>query len=335
MANDKQQYLSRDGVSHLYLLIKNKLTTYFKTIFVSKKDGYDLSQNDFTNELKTKLENMSSSGGGGGSGTNDYNDLLNRPVYGEAFYSYFDGNETPNPDTFNVLTSTFYKVSDLTPTKEQLYSATLSFNGFAQDEELSDANIFSTFEKDGKIVVIAFTLSEGNRIIAVVYSTDTTDGIVQGYPVTISAPSVGIYWGLTDGVANKTFEIEYGEGKQLDDIYIPKNIPRLNSDGVLLARYLPIIPAEKLPSYVDDVIEGYYDVHNYFWETYSKDESGNEHWADSIIPETGKIYLDLLTNSTYRWSGSQYVKIESSAGLTALTNTEIDEIIASVDSSIE
>ena len=57
MAN-KEQYLGRDGVSHLYLLTKNKLTTYFKTLFVSKKDGYDLSQNDFTNELKAKLENM-------------------------------------------------------------------------------------------------------------------------------------------------------------------------------------------------------------------------------------------------------------------------------------
>jgi hypothetical protein len=63
MAN-KEQFLDRNGVSHFYLLIKNKLTAYFKTLFVSKKDGYDLSQNDFTNELKTKLENMVDGGGG-------------------------------------------------------------------------------------------------------------------------------------------------------------------------------------------------------------------------------------------------------------------------------
>ena len=63
MAN-KEQFLDRNGVSHFYLLIKNKLTAFFKTIFVEKKAGYDLSQNDFTNELKTKLENIVDGGGG-------------------------------------------------------------------------------------------------------------------------------------------------------------------------------------------------------------------------------------------------------------------------------
>jgi hypothetical protein len=62
------EVLDRNGVSHLYLLVKNRLTTYFKTLFVSKKDGYGLSQNDFTNELKAKLENMSINGGGGSIG---------------------------------------------------------------------------------------------------------------------------------------------------------------------------------------------------------------------------------------------------------------------------
>ena len=64
MAN-KEQFLDRNGVSHFYLLIKEKLTAFFKTLFVLKKDGYDLSQNDFTNELKAKLENMSGTGGSG------------------------------------------------------------------------------------------------------------------------------------------------------------------------------------------------------------------------------------------------------------------------------
>ena len=63
MAN-KEQFLDRNGVSHFYLLIKNKLTDFFKTLFVLKKDGYGLSQNDFTNELKTKLENIIDGGGG-------------------------------------------------------------------------------------------------------------------------------------------------------------------------------------------------------------------------------------------------------------------------------
>ena len=67
------------------------------------------------------------------------------------------------------------------------------------------------------------------------------------------------------------------------------------------------IPAHYLPSYVDDVIEGYYwleDGVGVFSEVW------NIH--DSIIPpEKGKIYVDLNTSRTYRWSGSTYICISS------------------------
>lgn len=64
------------------------------------------------------------------------------------------------------------------------------------------------------------------------------------------------------------------------------------------------VPASQLPSYVDDVIEGkfintrFYDVNN-----------------NILTPESGKIYLEVDTNKTYRWSGSQYVSISSSIAL--------------------
>lgn len=161
MAN-KEQFLDRNGVSHFYLLIKNKLTTYFKTLFVSKKDGYDLSQNNFTNELKAKLENIDENSG---------------------------------------------------------------------DKVLGD---------DGKIAMEYL-------------------------------PDLGIY---------------------------------------------------------DDVIEGYFNSEDNLF--YKESE-----FATAITGENGKLYVDLNTNYSYRWSGSIFVKLESSAGLTALTNSEIDEIIASVDSSTE
>ena len=51
------------------------------------------------------------------------------------------------------------------------------------------------------------------------------------------------------------------------------------------------VPSEQLPSYVDDVLE--FD---------SVDEFPEE-------GETGKIYVDLETNYTYRWSGSAYVQV--------------------------
>lgn len=66
------------------------------------------------------------------------------------------------------------------------------------------------------------------------------------------------------------------------------------------------VPSSQLPSYVDDVIEGYF--------------LGNEFWAEAsahtkITGENGKIYVDLSTNKTYRWSGTAFVEISSSLAL--------------------
>lgn len=66
------------------------------------------------------------------------------------------------------------------------------------------------------------------------------------------------------------------------------------------------VPATQLPSYVDDVIEGYlYDGALYTSE--SKDYE--------ISPENGKIYVDLVSMNTYRWSGTTYVEISKSLAI--------------------
>jgi len=55
------------------------------------------------------------------------------------------------------------------------------------------------------------------------------------------------------------------------------------------------IPAQYLPSYVDDVME-YANIASF-----------------PTVGETGKIYVALDTNKTYRWSGSAYIEISASA----------------------
>ena len=62
------------------------------------------------------------------------------------------------------------------------------------------------------------------------------------------------------------------------------------------------VPASELPSYVDDVIEGYYD------ENADKFYEDAQHTTE-ITPETGKIYVDLTDDKSYRWSGSTYICI--------------------------
>lgn len=60
------------------------------------------------------------------------------------------------------------------------------------------------------------------------------------------------------------------------------------------------IPSDSLPSYVDDVIEGYY-INDFFYL--------NKEGTQIIAGETGKIYVDLPTNKIYRYSGTTYIVI--------------------------
>lgn len=62
------------------------------------------------------------------------------------------------------------------------------------------------------------------------------------------------------------------------------------------------VPSSQLPSYVDDVVEGYYNATNDMFYADSMQ-------TQAIDGETGKIYLNLTTNIIYRWGGSRYVKI--------------------------
>ena len=57
------------------------------------------------------------------------------------------------------------------------------------------------------------------------------------------------------------------------------------------------VPASQLPSYVDDVVEA------------------NTRDDFPVTGESGKIYVDLSTNKTYRWGGSSYVEISESLAL--------------------
>ena len=57
------------------------------------------------------------------------------------------------------------------------------------------------------------------------------------------------------------------------------------------------VPSSQLPSYVDDVIDCYYDADT--GKIYSDAEKTTE-----ITPEGGIIYIDIPTNTTYRWSGT-------------------------------
>lgn len=84
----------------------------------------------------------------------------------------------------------------------------------------------------------------------------------------------------------------------------PNGIATLNENG--------FIPSSQLPSFVDDVLDGKYDeTNNQFL-----DLEGNVY-----TPESSKIYIDVDTRITYRWSGTLYVEIASSLALGETSET--------------
>lgn len=91
-------------------------------------------------------------------------------------------------------------------------------------------------------------------------------------------------------------------------------LPAGTSGGIATLDGSGKVPSGQLPSYVDDVIE----VANY-----------------AALPnpgETGKIYVTLDTNLTYRWTGSTYVEI--SAGPTPSSTTPLIAGTAAVGTSL-
>lgn len=82
------------------------------------------------------------------------------------------------------------------------------------------------------------------------------------------------------------------------------------SGNLPASRISGTISSANLPSYVDDVLEGYLSGGK-FYKTKGSDGS----YSGEITAEAGKIYVDLSNNKTYRWSGSAYVVISETIAL--------------------
>lgn len=213
--------------------------------------------------------------------------------------------------------------------------------------------ILAKFQKkeDGKgLSTNDYTTDEKNKLAGIetgannytlpTAAADTLGGIKVGQNLSISEDGVlsanaqqievddVLNADSTNPVQNKTVQAALNEKINTSVLGQAKGVATLDETG--------LIPSSQLPSYVDDVIEGYADV----TITENKDENGyktttvvingfysDEAHENAITGEAGKIYVDLKTNISYRWGGSVWVTI-TSTDCTAVTNAEIDEIIA-------
>lgn len=88
----------------------------------------------------------------------------------------------------------------------------------------------------------------------------------------------------------------------LQKLYVAKT-EKGTAGGVATLDSSGLVPSSQLPSYVDDVVEGYYIDSKFY-----KDEAK----ATLIIGESDKIYVDMETNHSYRYapSSTSYVRID-------------------------
>lgn len=157
--------------------------------------------------------------------------------------------------------------------------------------------------------LFARTQAATSSVAGIVKITDTLAEDASGEALV--AASIGALKAVADDVDQlgqdymKTSDYSFGSY----DAEATQSLATLGTDGK--------VPAAQLPSYVDDVVEGYYKTADgKFYATYE-----SETFSDEITPETGKIYVDLLTNKTYRWGGSAYAEISESLALGTTSST--------------
>jgi hypothetical protein len=222
--------------------------------------------------------------------------------------------------------SSFWHDGNLNPLDYVPKTRTLTINGTAYD--LSANRSFTTPDTitrlkggaSGSLVSGDITLAAGaNMAISqtgntiTLASTDTTysagngltlSGTTFSLPVTTSGTG-NVVTGISQTANGIT--VNLGSMPTSSDLatYIPLS-QKGAANGVAVLDGSGQVPASQLPSYVDDVLEGYYKVAD---GKFYKEAA----YTTLITGETGKIYVSLDTNKTYRWTGTTFVYITSGA----------------------
>ena len=130
-------------------------------------------------------------------------------------------------------------------------------------------------------------------------TTRTVNGHALSANVTVSKGDVGL--GNVDNTADTDKPVSTATQTALN--LKMNSSARGAANGVASLDENSKIPASQLPSYVDDIIEGYYHEGSFY------NEAGH---TTIITGESGKIYVDLTENGprqVYRWSGTAFVAI--------------------------
>lgn len=265
-------------------------------------DGATISITDKNGTTTAKIHN------GTGGGTSDYRNLENKPQINNVELT---GNKTSSdlglqPAGNYVIDSNYVHTDNNYSSNEKNKLASL--NNYDDTEIKQDiidleSNIptkLSDLTNDGNFVTDNNYVHTDNNFTNNL--KNKLDGIESEATKTIVDSSITNT--STNPVESKV--IYNALNSKLDTSLkgSANGIAELDNNGKILE--------SQLPSYVDDVLEGYY-YNNNFYE--------NSAHTELIIGETGKIYIDLATNKTYRWGGSTYVLISETITLGETSST--------------
>lgn len=222
--------------------------------------------------------------------------------------------------------SSFWHDGNFTPSDYVPKTRTLTINGTSYD--LSANRSFTTPDTvtrvkggaSGSLVSGDITLAAGaNMAISQsgntikLDSTDTTYAAGNGLTLTGTTFSLPVTTSGTGNVVTGITQTSSGITVSLGSVptttdltnYVPLS-QKGAANGVATLDGAGLVPASQLPSYVDDVLEGYYKAAD---GKFYKEAA----YTNLIAGETGKIYVSLDTNKTYRWTGTTFVYITSGA----------------------
>ena len=238
--------------------------------------------------------------------THSYNDLTNKPTIGNAQITIrqngtekgsFTLNQT-SPKTID-LTDTIY--SNATTSAPGLMSATdktkldnLSSKWTDEIYDTLDSVTRNSHTHSNKSILDNTTAS---FTTALKTKLDGIEARANKIIVDASLSSTS-----TNPVQNKVIFTALNNKLNTSDFNAMKGV----TNGLATLDSSGKVPSSQLPSYVDDVIEGYYYNSKFYKESSHTTE---------IAGESGKIYTDLGNNKTYRWSGTTYTEISASLAL--------------------
>lgn len=184
---------------------------------------------ELTDEQKAQArENIGAAGlddvGGGLTEVDWETNIINKPFYDDRVIINYSYDENPNPISFDcaAMGYSFYKISDLVLTKEEIFGSKITINDRERDN-FTESNVL--IETD-ELVIVQY--SDNGYIFCSCNTVGTCNFTFMGYSLSVDVPEVGLYRmnylgaGMSD--ASSIEFIIGGELKTLDLKYLPENM---------------------------------------------------------------------------------------------------------------